>query len=53
MPTRRPSLLRLSGRLEPLLARGDFALVLGGSCTIALGIIAALRRMGRAASGLL
>lgn len=47
------SLRQLSGRLEPLLARGDFALVLGGNCIIALGIMAALRRLGPAAPGLL
>lgn len=39
------SLRQLAGRLEPLLARGDFALVLGGNCTIALGVMAALRRL--------
>ena len=53
MPTRRPRRWQLSGRLEPLLARGDFALVLGGNCTIALGIMAALRRLGPGAPGLL
>jgi arginase len=47
------SLRQLAGRLEPLLARGDLALVLGGNCTIALGVMAALRRLGAAAPGLL
>ena len=47
------SLRQLAGRLEPLLARGDFALVLGGNCTIALGVMAALRRLGQGAPGLL
>ena len=47
------SLRQLAGRLEPLLARGDLALVLGGNCTIALGVMAALRRLGAGAPGLL
>ena len=37
---------QLADRLYPLLARGDMALVLGGNCTIALGVVAALRRLG-------
>jgi arginase len=47
------SLRQLADRLEPLLARGDFALVLGGNCTIALGVVAALRRLGADVPGLL
>ncbi len=47
------SLQQLAGRLEPLLARGDLALVLGGNCTIALGVVAALRGLGAGAPGLL
>ena len=47
------SLRQLAGRLEPLLAHGDLALVLGGNCTIALAVIAALRRLGAGAPGLL
>ena len=47
------SLRQLAGRLEPLLARGDLALVLGGNCTIALGVVAALQRLGIGAPGLL
>ncbi|MGH3150080.1 MAG: arginase family protein [Streptosporangiaceae bacterium] len=47
------SLRQLADRLGPLLARGDFALVLGGNCTVALGVVAALRRLGTGAPGLL
>jgi arginase len=47
------SLRQLAGRLEPLLARGDLALVLGGNCTIALAVMAALRGLGAGAPGLL
>jgi arginase len=47
------SLQQLADRLEPLLARGDFALVLGGNCTIALGVMAALRRLDNGTAGLL
>ena len=47
------SLQELAGRLGPLLERGDFVLVLGGNCTIALGIMAALRRLEAGAPGLL
>jgi arginase len=47
------SLRQLADRLEPLLARGDLALVLGGNCTIALAVAAALRRLGDGAPGLL
>jgi arginase len=46
------SLRQLADRLGPVLARGDFALVLGGNCTIALGVMAALRRLGTGAPGL-
>ena len=47
------SLRQLADRLGPLFARGDFALVLGGNCTIVLGIMAALRHLGTDAPGLL
>jgi arginase len=47
------SVQQLADRLHPLLARGDMALVLGGNCTIALGVAAALRRLGAGAPGLL
>jgi Arginase family len=47
------SVRQLADRLHPLLARGDIALVLGGNCTIALGVVAALRRLGAGARGLL
>jgi arginase len=47
------SLQQLADRLEPLLARGDLALVLGGNCTIVLGVMAALQRLGAGAPGLL
>jgi arginase len=46
-------LQQLAGRLGPLLAHGDFALVLGGNCTIALGVMAALRRPDADPPGLL
>jgi len=47
------SLRLLAGRLEPLLARGDLALVLGGNCTIVLGVMAALRSLDAGTPGLL
>jgi arginase len=47
------SLQQLADRLHPLLTRGDIVLVLGGNCTIALGVVAALRRLGAGAPGLL
>jgi arginase len=47
------SLRQLADQLGPLLARGDLALVLGGNCTIALGVMAALRRLSADAPGLL
>lgn len=46
-------LTELVDRLGPPLARGDTVLVLGGNCTIALGVIAALRRMGDGVPGLI
>jgi arginase len=47
------SVRELAERLYPLLERGDFALVIGGNCTIALGIMAALRRLETGTPGLL
>jgi arginase len=47
------SVQQLADRLYPLLARGDIALVLGGNCTIALGVVAALRHLGAGTPGLL
>jgi len=47
------SVRELADRLGPLLAHGDFALVLGGNCTIVLGVMAALRRLETGAPGLL
>jgi arginase len=47
------SVQQLADRLHPLLARGDIALVLGGNCTIALGVVAVLRRLGAGVPGLL
>ena len=47
------SVRQLADRLGPLLARGDFALVIGGNCTIVLGVMAALRRLDAGAPGLL
>ena len=47
------SVRELAERLGPLLQRGDLALVLGGNCTIALGVMAALRRLEAGAPGLL
>lgn len=38
---------RLADRLQPLVAAGDFPVVLGGDCTILLGAALALRRLGR------
>jgi arginase len=46
-------LTELVDRLGPPLERGDTVLVLGGNCTIALGVIAALRRMGDGVPGLI
>ena len=47
------SVQQLADRLYPLLARGDIALVLGGNCTIALGVVAALGLLGAGTPGLL
>src|SRR6185437_9860665 len=47
------SLQQLATHLEPLLARGDLTLVLGGNCTIVLGVMAALRHLGAGVPGLL
>jgi arginase len=47
------SLQQLADRLYPLLTRGDIALVLGGNCTIALGVMAALRLLDAGTPGLL
>jgi arginase len=46
-------LRELAERLGPLLADGDMMLVLGGNCTIALAVIAALRRLRAGPPGLL
>ena len=46
-------LRELTERLEPPLAHGDIVLVLGGNCTIALAVIAALRRVHAGLPGLL
>lgn len=43
----------LIARLVPLLAGGHALLVLGGNCTIALGVVAALRRVAADPIGLL
>jgi arginase len=47
------SVQQLADRLCPLLARGDLALVLGGNCTIALGVVAALQLLDAGTPGLL
>ena len=47
------SVQQLADRLHPLLARGDIALVLGGNCTVAIGVVAALWRLDAGAPGLL
>lgn len=47
------SIQQLIGRLVPLLARGETLLVIGGNCTIALGVAAALRRVSAEQIGLL
>jgi arginase len=46
-------LQELADRLGPPLADGDTVLVLGGNCTIALAIIAALQRLNAGPPGLL
>jgi arginase len=38
---------RLAGRIDEVLGRGEFALVLGGDCSILLGPMLALNRRGR------
>jgi len=43
----------LIDRLVPLLSSGQTMLVLGGNCTIALGVVAALRRVAADSVGLL
>jgi arginase len=43
----------LTNRLSPLFLAGDIVLVLGGNCTIALSVIAALQRLDGAMPGLL
>jgi arginase len=47
------SIQQLARTLEPLLGAGDFVLVLGGNCTIALGVMAALRDLDAGTPGLL
>jgi arginase len=47
------SIRALIERLIPPLARGDTLLVLGGNCTVALGVVAALRRLSADPVGLL
>jgi arginase len=47
------SIRELIDRLNPLLARGDTLLVLGGNCTVALGVAAALRRLSADPIGVL
>ena len=46
-------LVELANRLGPLLTAGDTVLVLGGNCTIALAVMAALRRLDAGQPGLL
>ena len=47
------SIHELIERLTPLLARGDTLLVLGGNCTVALGVVASLRRVSTDPVGVL
>jgi arginase len=47
------SIQDLMERLTPLLARGDTLLILGGNCTVALGVVAALRRVSADPVGVL
>jgi len=47
------SVRELIERLVPLFARGDTVLVLGGNCTVALGVAAALQRVATDPIGLL
>ena len=46
-------LQELTDRLVPLFAAGDTVLVLGGNCTVALSVMAALQRTGDVVPGLL
>jgi arginase len=46
-------LQELADRLGPLFADGDIVLVLGGNCTIALAVVAGLRRLNAGPPGLL
>jgi arginase len=46
-------LRQLADRLDPLLAGGDRVLVIGGNCTIALAVMAALQRLDTDVPGLL
>jgi arginase len=46
-------LLELNEQLDPLLARGDNVLVIGGNCTIALSVVSALRRLHQGPPALL
>lgn len=47
------SVQELAERLGPLFADGDTVLIIGGNCTIALGVVAALRRLDAGRPGLL
>jgi arginase len=47
------SITELIERLRPLVARGDNLLVLGGNCTIVLGVVSALRELAEEPTGLL
>lgn len=47
------SVQQLRDRIEPLFRRGDDVLVLGGNCTVVLGVLAALHRIEPAPPGLL
>jgi arginase len=47
------SIRELIERLLPILERGDTSLVLGGNCTVALGVVAALCRVSEDPVGLL
>ena len=47
------SIRELIERLIPLVARGDTLLILGGNCTVALGVVAALRHVSEDPVGLL
>jgi arginase len=47
------SIQELIERLTPLFARGDTLLILGGNCTVVLGVVAALRRVSADPVGVL